>query len=157
VSSRDPEVARVDGAGEQQARPTDDVRSGSASTTSRRAPARASSRRTRSGDAAAAATAAARPVTLEVLNQRIEALTAAVERLTPPQLVGVAQATQLGELTAAVKRMAVHQPLVDLRAAAEHLGVSTRTLRRMVEREEVPFRRIGRTLRFNVALLAPRL
>lgn len=52
--------------------------------------------------------------------------------------------------------MAAHQPLVDLKAASEHLGVSTRTLRRMVERNEVPFRKIGRTLRFNVALLSPR-
>jgi excisionase family DNA binding protein len=147
----------VNGAGEQQARPTGDVRLGAASAASRRAPTRASSRRTRTDDAAASVFAAAGPVTLEVLNQRIEALTAAVERLTPPQLVSVAQAAQLGELTAAVRRMAAHQPLVDLRTAAEHLGLSTRTLRRMVEREEVPYRRIGRTLRFNLALLAPRL
>jgi excisionase family DNA binding protein len=52
--------------------------------------------------------------------------------------------------------MAAHQPLIDLRTAAEHLGLSTRTLRRMVEREEVPYRRIGRALRFNLALMAPR-
>jgi hypothetical protein len=70
--------------------------------------------------------------------------------------VSVAQAAQLGELTAAVRRMAVHQLLVDLRTPAEHLDLSTRTLRRMVEREEVPCRRIGRTLKFNLALLAPR-
>jgi len=156
VTNRNPEVARVDGAGEQQVRPTGDVRLGAASAASRRAAARASSRRTRTDDAAAATFAPATPVTLEVLNQRIEALTAAVERLTAPEVVSTAQAAQLGELTAAVRRMAAHQPLVDLRTAAEHLGLSTRTLRRMVEREEVPYRRIGRTLRFNLTLLAPR-
>jgi excisionase family DNA binding protein len=58
-------------------------------------------------------------------------------------------------LTAAVERIAAHQPLVDLQTAADHLDVSTRTLRRLVERGEVPFRRIGRVLRFNLALLAP--
>jgi excisionase family DNA binding protein len=76
------------------------------------------------------------PVTLEQLHEQVRALTAAVSAL--------------------MGQTAAHQPLVDLRAAAEHLNVSTRTLRRMVEREEVPFRRIGRTLRFNLALLAPR-
>lgn len=68
--------------------------------------------------------------------------------------------TEIGQrlmaLTAAVERMAAHQPLVDLQTAADHLDVSTRTLRRMVAAEEVPYRRIGRTLRFNLALLAPR-
>jgi len=156
VTSRNPEVARVDGAGEQQVRPTGDVRLGAASAASRRAPARSSSRRTRTDHAPAVAFAARSPVTLEVLTERIEALTAAVERLTPPELVGVAHSAQLGELSAAVRRMAAHQPLVDLKTAAEHVGVSTRTLRRMVEREQVPYRRIGRTLRFNLALLAPR-
>ena len=113
----------------QQAEPSGVVHLGAASGASRRAPARASSRRTRT---AASALAATTPVTLEALCQRLEALTAAVER------------------------MAAHQPLVDLQTAADHLGVSTRTLRRMVERQEVSFRRIGRTLRFNLALLAPR-
>jgi excisionase family DNA binding protein len=61
-----------------------------------------------------------------------------------------------GTEASAATAMATHQPRVDLRTAAEHLGLSTRTLRRMVEREEVPYRRIGRTLRFNLALLAPR-
>ena len=72
------------------------------------------------------------PVTLDVLHESVQALTAAVER------------------------MAAHQPLVDLQTAADHLGVSKRTLRRLVERHDVPFRRIGRALRFNLALLAPR-
>jgi len=59
-------------------------------------------------------------------------------------------------LTSAVERLAAHQPLVDLQTAADHLGVSTRTLRRLVANEQVPYRRVGRTLRFNLALLAPR-
>jgi excisionase family DNA binding protein len=59
---------------------------------------------------------------------------------------------QVEGLTAAV---AGHLPLVDLRTAARHLGVSTRTLRRMVAAEAVPYRRFGRTLRFSLALLSP--
>ena len=59
---------------------------------------------------------------------------------------------QVEGLTEAV---AGHLPLVDLRTAAEHLGVSTRTLRRMVAAEIVPYRRFGRTLRFSLTLLSP--
>lgn len=51
--------------------------------------------------------------------------------------------------------VAGHMPLVDLRTAAKHLGVSTRTLRRMVAAETVPYRRFGRTLRFSLTLLSP--
>jgi excisionase family DNA binding protein len=125
VSSRDPELARVDGAGEQQARPTGDVRLGAASAARRRAPARASSRRTRTDDAATAAFAAARPVTLEVLNQRIEALTATVERLTPPTLVSVAQ-------------------------AARQLGVSQKTVRRRIADGKLPSVKVGRAVRVDL-------
>ncbi len=66
-------------------------------------------------------------------------------------------ARQLEELTAVVRQLAANQPLVDLQVAASHLGVSTRTLRRMCAAGEVPFRRVGRTLRFQLALLGPRL
>ena len=59
---------------------------------------------------------------------------------------------QVESLTEAV---AGHLPLVDLRTAAKHLGVSTRTLRRMVAAEAVPYRRFGRTLRFSLTLLSP--
>jgi len=53
-------------------------------------------------------------------------------------------------------RESTPQPLVDLKAAALHLGVSTRTLRRWVDANRVPFRRVGRTLRFPLAALNPR-
>jgi excisionase family DNA binding protein len=53
-------------------------------------------------------------------------------------------------------RESTPQPLVDLKAAAAHLGVSTRTLRRWVDANRVPFRRVGRTLRFPLAALNPR-
>jgi excisionase family DNA binding protein len=59
---------------------------------------------------------------------------------------------QVRGLTEAV---AGHLPLVDLHTAAKHLGVSTRTLRRMVAADVVPYRRFGRTLRFSLTLLAP--
>jgi excisionase family DNA binding protein len=59
---------------------------------------------------------------------------------------------QVEGLTEAV---AGHLPLVDLRTAAKHLSVSTRTLRRMVAADAVPYRRFGRTLRFSLALLSP--
>jgi excisionase family DNA binding protein len=59
---------------------------------------------------------------------------------------------QVESLTEAV---AGHLPLVDLQTAAKHLGVSTRTLRRMVAADAVPYRRFGRTLRFSLALLTP--
>ena len=45
---------------------------------------------------------------------------------------------------------------VDLKGAGAHLGVSTRTLRRWVDAGRVPFRRVGRTLRFPLAALNPR-
>jgi excisionase family DNA binding protein len=125
VSSRDPEGARADGAGEQQTQPSGVVRLGAAAVASRRAPARASSRRTGTDADAADALAAARPVTLEVLNQRIEALTAAVERLTPPELVSVAQ-------------------------SARQLGVSARTIRRWVRARQIPFVKLGNTVRIDL-------
>jgi excisionase family DNA binding protein len=58
-------------------------------------------------------------------------------------------------LTATVERLAAIAPMVDLKTAAQHMGVSTRTLRRMVEAETVPYRRFGRTLRFPLAALGP--
>jgi excisionase family DNA binding protein len=123
MSSRGPEGARADGAGEQQTQPSGVVRLGAAAVASRRAPARASSRRT--GTDAADALAAASPVTLEALNQRIEALTTAVERLTPPELVSVAH-------------------------AARQLGVSARTIRRWVRAGQIPFVKLGNTVRIDL-------
>lgn len=63
---------------------------------------------------------------------------------------------RLDRLTETVRSLAASQPLVDLQVAADHLGVSTRTLRRMCAAGKVPFRRVGRALRFQLALLAPR-
>lgn len=63
---------------------------------------------------------------------------------------------RLDRLTEVVRQLAANQPLVDLQVAAEHLGISTRTLRRMCAAGKVPFRRVGRTLRFQLALLAPK-
>jgi excisionase family DNA binding protein len=60
---------------------------------------------------------------------------------------------QVAGLTEAV---AAQSPLVDLKTAANHLGVSTRTVRRMVAADQLPYRRLGRTLRFSLALLAPK-
>lgn len=60
---------------------------------------------------------------------------------------------QIAGLTEVV---AGQSPLVDMKTAAKHLGVSTRTLRRMVAADELPYRRFGRTLRFSLALFAPK-
>jgi excisionase family DNA binding protein len=76
---------------------------------------------------------------------------AGLQKASLTETVG-ALSKQVEGLTDAV---AGHLPLVDLRAAAEHLGVSTRTLRRMVAAEAVPYRRFGRTLRFSLTLLSP--
>jgi len=58
---------------------------------------------------------------------------------------------QLVELTAEVRqlRAAVPSQMVDLKTAADYLGVSTRTVRRLVADGAVPFRRVGRALRFR--------
>jgi len=77
--------------------------------------------------------------------------TAGLLKASLTETVG-ALSKQVEGLTEAV---AGHLPLVDLRAAAKHLGVSTRTLRRMVAAEAVPYRRFGRTLRFSLTLLSP--
>jgi excisionase family DNA binding protein len=52
-------------------------------------------------------------------------------------------------------RQSTPQQLVDLQTAADHLCVSTRTLKRWVRDEEVAYRRVGRTLRFPLAALNP--
>jgi excisionase family DNA binding protein len=66
-------------------------------------------------------------------------------------------ATQIATLTTEVRALRSQLPaqLVDLEQAAQHLGVSERTLRRMVATGRVPFRRVGRGLRFNLADLGP--
>lgn len=81
--------------------------------------------------------------------------------MTPAELQAFADlAARIDQLTAAVTKLtadqSAHAPLADLQTAADHMGISTRTLRRMVDREEVPYRRVGRALRFNLALLGPR-
>ncbi len=65
-------------------------------------------------------------------------------------------ARNVEELTAEVRQLRATTPvqLVDVDQAAAHLGVSPRTLRRMVRVGKVPFRRAGRALRFNLADLA---
>ena len=74
--------------------------------------------------------------------------------VVPADLESIAR--QLQQLAEAVERLAANQPLVDLQVAADHLGVSIRTLRRMCAAGEVPFRRVGRALRFNLAMLGPK-
>ena len=72
------------------------------------------------------------PVTLEALAAKVENLTRALE---------------LVAATAA--------PLVDVQVAADYLGVSTKTIRRLVADRVLPCRRIGRQLRFSLVQLAP--
>lgn len=64
---------------------------------------------------------------------------------------------QVAELTEVVRAIRASMPvqLVDVGQAAAHLGVSPRTLRRMVRAGQVPFRRVGRQLRFELAALRP--
>jgi len=83
--------------------------------------------------------------------------------LSPEHAVGLLKASLtavVGDLSKQIAGLtevvAGQSPLVDLKAAAKHLGVSTRTLRRMVAADEVPYRRFGRTLRFSLALFAPK-
>jgi excisionase family DNA binding protein len=45
--------------------------------------------------------------------------------------------------------------LVDIQGAADYLDVSIRTVRRMVARHEVPYRRVGKVLRFDLTDLRP--
>jgi len=53
-------------------------------------------------------------------------------------------------------RQTTPQQLVDIEQAAAHLGVSTRTVKRMVAEGRIPYRRVGRFLRFPLASLNPR-
>lgn len=53
-------------------------------------------------------------------------------------------------------RLQTPQQLVDYDQAAAHLGVSTRTVKRWVAEERIPYRRIGRFVRFPLAALNPR-
>lgn len=63
----------------------------------------------------------------------------------------------LQQLQAEVRQLRQQLPehLVDINEAAARLGVGVRTLRRWVAEERVPYRRIGRTLRFPLAALKP--
>ena len=62
---------------------------------------------------------------------------------------------QLQELKEVVQEMRAAMPsvMLDLRAAANYMGISTRQLRRLVADQVVPFRRMGRSLRFPMAQL----
>ena len=62
---------------------------------------------------------------------------------------------QLQELKVVVQDMRAAMPsvMLDLRAAADYMGISTRQLRRLVADQVVPFRRMGRSLRFPMAQL----
>jgi hypothetical protein len=65
----------------------------------------------------------------------------------------------LSEQTLAIEQLtetvARREPLVGVKTAAEHVGVSTRTLHRMVADELVPYRPFGRTLSFSLAAFGP--
>lgn len=62
-------------------------------------------------------------------------------------------ARQLADLTAVVQgmRAAVPSIMLDLQAAADAMGISTRQLRRLIADDAVPYRRLGRSLRFPMA------
>jgi excisionase family DNA binding protein len=64
----------------------------------------------------------------------------------------------LEQLTAEVRQLKASIPtqLVDIKTAAEFLGVSTRTVRRLVAEEQIAYRKVGRHVRFDLARLAPR-
>lgn len=63
---------------------------------------------------------------------------------------------EVDRLRASVDLVTANMPLVDVGAAAKHLDVSTRTVRRLVENGKIPFRRVGRSLRFNLGQLGTR-
>jgi excisionase family DNA binding protein len=73
----------------------------------------------------------------------------------PPTLAEVMTAVAEQQAEVAKLRAAIPQQMVDLKAADEHLGVSERTVKRWVKEGRVPFRRVGRTLRFPLAALNP--
>jgi excisionase family DNA binding protein len=52
-------------------------------------------------------------------------------------------------------RRALPSPLVSVPKAAEMLGVSVSTIRRLVARREIPSRRFGKTLRVDASSLRP--
>jgi excisionase family DNA binding protein len=64
---------------------------------------------------------------------------------------------QVEDLTVAIQSLERHLPatLVDIRGAANYLDVSIRTVRRMVVRREIPYRRVGKVLRFDLTDLRP--
>ncbi len=74
--------------------------------------------------------------------------------MSTPATIDSLQA-QVAALARAVEVMAGTHPLVDVAVAAEYLGVSPKTVRRLVAEKAIPFRRFGRQLRFNLAQLAP--
>jgi excisionase family DNA binding protein len=41
------------------------------------------------------------------------------------------------------------KPLLDVETVAERLGVATRTVRRAIDRNELPFHRVGRLIRIS--------
>ena len=53
-------------------------------------------------------------------------------------------------------RLVVPEVLVDATEAARVLDISPRTLRRWVDLGQIPFRRVGRSLRFPLASLKPK-
>jgi len=71
---------------------------------------------------------------------------------------------ELGELRAEVRALAAQvehlrrslpAQLFSVQEAAAHLDVSTVTVRRMVKRGDLPYRRLGRSVRVDLAALHP--
>lgn len=60
----------------------------------------------------------------------------------------------ISSLLEQVRELQRTQPLVDVTEAAKFLGVSTKTVRRLVAADAIPFKRVGRSLRFNLSQLA---
>lgn len=66
--------------------------------------------------------------------------------------------TAIEELKAEVRQLRQQLPtqLVDIETAADYMGVSTRTVRRLVKEERIAYRRVGRRIRFDLSKLSPR-
>lgn len=67
------------------------------------------------------------------------------------QLVREHGQSALSELLAQTRPGAVDGQIVDIDAIAELLNVSTRTVQRLVERDQIPHMRVGKQYRFVVA------
>lgn len=75
----------------------------------------------------------------------------------PTEVTNLALWEAIKSLEAEVSHLRANlpSPLVDIKGAATHLSCSTRTIRRMMARREIPFRRVGSVIRFDLRDLRP--